>query len=92
VHRAIFTRERSPRTVVVVVVGGASLLGLVRRSWLEGALDVVLHDPALTERVLDGDLVVRARHVQEPLEVVPGRCGLGRVALGARRLALHRLD
>jgi hypothetical protein len=40
--------------------------------------------------VLDGDLVVRARCVQEPLEVVLGQCGLGRVALGALHLALYR--
>jgi hypothetical protein len=91
VHRAIFTREHSPRAIIVIV-GGALLLGLVRRSWLEGALDVVLHEPTFPERVLDGDLVVRARRIQELLEVVPGRCGLGRVALGARRLALYRRD
>jgi hypothetical protein len=42
--------------------------------------------------VLNGDLVVRARRVQELLEVVPGRCGLAWVALRARRLALHRRD
>jgi hypothetical protein len=59
-------------------VGGALLLGLVRRSWLEGALDVVLHEPTLSECVLDGDLVVRARRVQELLEVVPSRlCFVG---------------
>jgi hypothetical protein len=42
--------------------------------------------------VLDGDFMVRARRVQEPLEVVLRRCGLGWVALGARRLALYRRD
>jgi hypothetical protein len=36
--------------------------------------------------------MVQARCIQEPLEVVLGRCGLGWVALGARRLALHRRD
>jgi hypothetical protein len=82
VHRTVFSRERSTRAIVVVG-GGASLLRLVRRSWLEGALDVVLHELAPPERVLDRDLVVRARRIQEPLEVVLGRCGLGRVALGA---------
>jgi hypothetical protein len=65
---------------------------LVRRSWLEGVVDVVLHEPAIPERVLDGDLVVWAGHVQEPLKVALGRCGLGRVALGARCLALHCRD
>jgi hypothetical protein len=49
-------------------------------------LYVVLHEPTLSERVLDGDLVVRARHVQELLEVVPSRCGLGQVALGCDAL------
>jgi hypothetical protein len=81
VHCVIFPWERNLRAVVVVG-GWASLLGLVRRSWLEGVVDVVLHEPTLPERVLDGGLVVRARRVQEPLEVVLGRCGLGRVALG----------
>jgi hypothetical protein len=89
VHCAVFTKERNPR-VVVVVKAGASLLRLVRCSWLEGAFDVVFHEPALLEHVHDGDLVVRAWRVQEPLEVVLGRCGLGQVALGAQRLALHR--
>jgi hypothetical protein len=42
--------------------------------------------------MLDGDLVVWARRVQEPLKVVLGWCGLGRVALGARRLVLYRRD
>jgi ABC-type methionine transport system permease subunit len=36
--------------------------------------------------------MVRARRIQEPLEVVPGRGGLGRIALWERRLALHRHD
>jgi hypothetical protein len=62
VHRTIFTRIRSP--LAIVVVGGwPSLLGLVRRSWLEAAVDVVLHEPATPERVLYRDLVVRARRV-----------------------------
>jgi hypothetical protein len=41
-------------------MGGALLVGLVRCLQLEGALDVVLHEPALLECVLDRDLVVRA--------------------------------
>jgi hypothetical protein len=80
-----------PRAIVVVG-GGASLLGLVHRSWPEGALDVVLHESAVPECVLDGELMVWARRIQEPLEVVPGRGGLGRIALWERRLALHRHD
>jgi hypothetical protein len=91
VNRTVFTGEHSPRAIIVVV-GGALLVGLVRHLWLEGALDVVLHEPALPERVLDGDLVVWARRVQELLEVVHGRCGLALVALGARSLAFHRRD
>jgi hypothetical protein len=39
--------------------------------------------------MLDRDLVVGARCIQEPLEVVPGWCRLVMIALGARRLALH---
>jgi hypothetical protein len=42
--------------------------------------------------VLDGDLVVWARRVQELLEVVPGQCRLALIALGARGLALHHRD
>jgi hypothetical protein len=42
--------------------------------------------------MLDGDLVERAWRVQELLEVILGRCGLGRVAPKARCLALHRYD
>jgi hypothetical protein len=71
----------APRAVVVVE-GWPSLLGLIRRSWIEGVVDVVLDEPTILERVPDGDLVVRARCIQEPLEVVLGRRGLGRVALG----------
>jgi hypothetical protein len=41
-------------------VGGALLVGLVRRLRLEGAFDVVFHESALPKRVLDGDLVVQA--------------------------------
>jgi hypothetical protein len=89
VHRAVFAQEHSPHTIIVVV-GGALLVGLVRRLRLEGALDVVLYESALPERVLDRDLVVRARCIQDPLEMVPGRCGPGLIALGVRHLALHR--
>jgi hypothetical protein len=56
---------------------------LIRYSGLEGVVDVVLDELAVLEGVLDGDLVVRARHVQESLEMVLGRRMLGRVALGA---------
>jgi hypothetical protein len=42
--------------------------------------------------VLDGDLVMWARCIQELLKVVPGWCGLARVALWTRRLALYRRD
>jgi hypothetical protein len=84
-HRAVFTGEHSPRAIIVVV-GGALLVGLVRCLWLEGALDVVLHESALPERVLDGDLVVWARCVEELLEVVPGRCRLSLIALGCEAL------
>jgi hypothetical protein len=44
-------------------VGGALLVGMVHRLRLEGALDVVLHQPTFPKRVLDGDLVVRERCV-----------------------------
>jgi hypothetical protein len=76
VDRAIFTWVQSPR-VVVVVRGWPSLLGWIHRSWLEGVVDVVLDEPAVLERVLDGDLVVRARRILELLEVVLWRTGLG---------------
>jgi hypothetical protein len=42
--------------------------------------------------VLERDLMVRARSIQELLKVVPGWRRLGRVALGARRIALHHHD
>jgi hypothetical protein len=42
--------------------------------------------------VLNRDVVVWAQRVQEPLEVVPGRCGLALIALGARSLAFHHHD
>jgi hypothetical protein len=38
--------------------------------------------------MLDGDLMVQARRVQELLEVALWKTSLGRVALGARRLVL----
>jgi hypothetical protein len=76
VDRTIFTWVQSPR-VVVVVRGWPSLLGWIRRSWLEGVVDVVLDEPTVLERVLDGDLVVRARRILELLEVVLWRSGLG---------------
>jgi hypothetical protein len=41
-HCAILTGEHSPRAIIVVV-GGALLVGLVHRLRLEGALNVVLH-------------------------------------------------
>jgi hypothetical protein len=75
VHRAVFTWVRSPASSSLSG-GWPSLLGLVCRSWLEGVVDVVLHDPAIPERVLDGDIMVWAHRVQEPLEVVLGWCGL----------------
>jgi hypothetical protein len=81
-HRAVFTGEHSPRAIIIVV-GGALLVGLVRHLWLKGAIDVVLHELALPERVLDGDLVVWARRIQELLEVVLGQCRLALIALGA---------
>jgi hypothetical protein len=90
-HCSVFTREHSP-CAIIVVVGWALLVGMVRHLWLEGALDVVLHQLTLPKCVLDRDLVVQARCVQELLEVVPGRCRLARVALSARRLALHCRD
>jgi hypothetical protein len=40
--------------------GGAPLPGLVHRSWLEGVVDIVLHEPSIPERMLDEDLMVRA--------------------------------
>jgi hypothetical protein len=49
-------------------VGGALLVELVRRLRLEGALDVVSHEPAFPERVLDRALMVRTRRVQKLLE------------------------
>jgi hypothetical protein len=82
VYCSIFARVCSPR-VVVVVAGWPSLLGPICRSRLEGVVDVVLDEPTVFERVPNGDLVVRARCAQEPLEVVLRRRGLGRVALGA---------
>jgi hypothetical protein len=81
-HRSIFTREHSP-CAIIVVVGWALLVGMVRRLRLEGALDLVLHKLTLPKRVLDGGLVVWARCIQELLEVVPGWCGLALIALGA---------
>jgi hypothetical protein len=77
VDRAIF-----PHTVIVV---GAwpSPLGWAHRFWLEGAVDVVLDELAVLERMLDGGLVVRAWRVQELLEVTFGRTGLGWVTLRA---------
>jgi hypothetical protein len=83
-------RNAAPPPAVVIVGGLASRLVLHLR--LENTLDVVLHEPALPERVLDGNLMVRAQPIQEPLEVVSSRCELGRVALRARRLALYRRD
>jgi hypothetical protein len=65
---------------------------MIRRLRLEGALDVVLHQSALSTRVLDRDLVLRARCVQDLLEVVPGQRRLARVAHWARRLAFHYRD
>jgi hypothetical protein len=62
VHHAIFTWVHSPRAIVVVG-GWPSLLGWIRRSWLEGAVDVVLDEPAVLERVLHGDLVVQSWHI-----------------------------
>jgi hypothetical protein len=58
------------------------LVELVRRLRLEGALDIVLHEPTLPECVLDRDLVVWARCIQELLKVVPSRCRLALIALG----------
>jgi hypothetical protein len=81
-HHTIFTWVHSPR-VVIVVKGWTSLIGWIRRSWLEGAVDVVLDEPAVLEHVLDGDLMVQTRRFQELLEMVLSRIGLGRVALGA---------
>jgi hypothetical protein len=82
VHCAVFTWEDIPRSSIVVM-RGSSLVGLIRHLGLEGALNVAFHESALPERVLDGDLMVWTRRVQELLEVVPGWCRLGRVALGA---------
>jgi hypothetical protein len=62
--------------------GWPSLLGWIQGSWLEGVVDVFLDEPVVLERVLDVDLMVRARHVQELLEMVLVQTGLGWVALG----------
>jgi hypothetical protein len=59
VDRAIFTRVHSPRATVVVR-GWPSLLGWIRRSWLERVVDIVLDELAVLERMLDKDLMVRA--------------------------------
>jgi hypothetical protein len=56
-----------PRVVVVVVGRWHRLLLRVRRPWLEGVIDVVLDQPEVLERMLDVDLVVRARRIQELL-------------------------
>jgi hypothetical protein len=82
VDRTVFTWVHSPR-VVIVVGGWPSHLGWIRRSWVEGAVDVVLDEPTVLERMLDGDLVVRAWRIWELIEAVLGRYGLGRVALRA---------
>jgi hypothetical protein len=60
----------------------SSLLRWVHCSWLEGVVDVVLDEPAILEQMLDGDLVVRATCVQEPLEVVLDGGGLVGLPLG----------
>jgi hypothetical protein len=75
---AIFTWVQS--THVVVVVGRQRrLLGWICRPGLKGAVDVVLDQPAILERMLDRDIVVWARRVQEFLEVVLWKTGLGQV-------------
>jgi hypothetical protein len=86
VDRAIFTRVLSPRVVIVVVGRWRRLLGWIHRPRLEGAVDIVLDQSAVLERMLDGDFMVWARHVQDLLEVVLWKIGLGQVALGARAL------
>jgi hypothetical protein len=82
VDRTIFTQVHSPHAAIIVG-GWPSLPGWIRRSCLEGVVDVILDELTVLERMLDGDLVVRSWRVQESLKVVLGRRGLGRVALGA---------
>jgi hypothetical protein len=65
--RAIFTWLLSPYLVVVIVRRRPRLLRWIHRPWLEGAVDVVLDQPEVLERMLDVDLVVRARRIQELL-------------------------
>jgi hypothetical protein len=81
-----------PRVVVVVVGRWHRLLLRVRRPWLEGVIDVVLDQTTVLECVLDGDLVVGARCIQELLEMVLCRTSLRQVSLGPCCLALDCHD
>jgi hypothetical protein len=57
------------------------LLGWIRCPWIEGVVDVVLDQLEVLEHMLDRDLVVQARRVQELFEAILWRTGLGLVVL-----------